>query len=209
MFSSLRNTRSIAARLVLLFTFASALLVASSLGIFYWLVVRHTFEEDNAALGDKVAALAEDVRQSGPAKALAAELQTARAGEDSPYWVRIIDSGGHVLAERSAMGDHLPANAFPPPTSPNSETAHPVNLLAGSALFSLTTAAIPTNGDHYVLQVAQDRTADDNFNRQTGLLFLVMLAASVAASALIARTTTKRGLRPLDQMSDAFQRIGP
>ncbi len=41
--------RSIAFQLILLFTLAAALLLASGLGIFYSIVVRHASAEDNAA----------------------------------------------------------------------------------------------------------------------------------------------------------------
>jgi len=54
--------RSIAAQLILLFTLAAALLLACGLGVFYWIVVRHAFAEDNAVLADKVSALAADLQ---------------------------------------------------------------------------------------------------------------------------------------------------
>src|SRR2546430_1668 len=49
--------RSIATQLVLLFTLCAALLLSCSLGVFYWIVVRHAFEEDNAVLADKLGAV--------------------------------------------------------------------------------------------------------------------------------------------------------
>lgn len=208
MSSSRPNVRSIASRLVLLFTLASAVLVACCLGIFYWLVTRHTFEEDNAALADKVAALRQEAKNAGPTQALQTELNSDRAGEHSPYWVRVIDPNDQLLAERTGMSGRLPPNIFPPP-SPGSSWAEPINYRSGSDLFSLVSTPVEINGSRYLLQVAQDRTADEKFNRQAGLLFLVTLAASTVASAIIARTTARRGLQPLDQMSKAVQRIGP
>src|SRR6266571_2384637 len=50
--------RSIASRLILFFTLATALLLVCGLGVFYSLVVRHALAEDNAVLGDKISALA-------------------------------------------------------------------------------------------------------------------------------------------------------
>ena len=201
------NVRSIASRLVLLFTLVSAVVVACGLGVFYWLVTRHTFEEDNAALGDKIAALRQETKAAGPREALQAELQNNRAGEKSAYWLRVIGPNGQVLAERDGMGRQLPPDVFP--STLDSVNPRPVNYRSGSNLFSLVSSAVQINGDRYLLQVAQDRTADENFNRQAGLLFLFTLAASVAASAIIARTTTRRGLQPLDEMSRAFRRVGP
>jgi len=207
MSSSQANVRSIASRLVLLFTLASAVLVACALGIFYWLVTRHAFEEDNAALADKVAALRQEAKRAGPAQALQPELQSDRAGEHSPYWVRVVDPTGKVLAERTGMTTRLPPDIFPSSSADGWE--HPTNYRSGSDLFSLVSTPVEINGARYLLQVAQDRTADEGFNRQAGLLFVFTLAASIVASAIIARTTARRGLQPLDEMGSAFQRIGP
>ena len=67
MFSKRTEPRSIASQLILLFIVATAILLASGLGIFYAIVVRHAFAEDNAILADKISALRNDLRESGPA----------------------------------------------------------------------------------------------------------------------------------------------
>jgi two-component system heavy metal sensor histidine kinase CusS len=208
MFSNLPNG-SIASRLVLLFTVASGLLVTCSLGTFYWLLIRHTFEEDNAAMADKVAALVGDVKEFGPAKALQSELESNRPGQRSPYWVRLIDPRGQIIAERSGMAGKLPPRAFPLPQSPVGIAAYPMNYRVGSDLYSLVSAVVDINGDRYLLQLAQDRSSDDNFNRQASLLFLVTVGISIMASAVIARSATKRGLRPLAEISQSVKRIQP
>jgi len=59
------KSRSIASRLILLFTLATALLLASGLGIFYSLVVQHASAEDNAVLADKISAVRADFHESG------------------------------------------------------------------------------------------------------------------------------------------------
>src|ERR1700682_2175661 len=58
------KTRSIASQLVFLFTFSAAFLLACGLGVFYWMVVRHSAAEDNAVLADKIAALTAELDQS-------------------------------------------------------------------------------------------------------------------------------------------------
>src|ERR1700756_1329863 len=72
--------RSITFQLILLFTVAAALLLACGLGVFYSIVVRHAFAEDNAVLADKMSALSVDLRENGP-KAFAEELTAHRVGE--------------------------------------------------------------------------------------------------------------------------------
>src|SRR5438094_9496744 len=81
MSSNRTEARSIATQLVLLFTICAALLLSCGLGVFYWIVVRHAFEEDNAVLADKLAAINTDLKQSGGVNIVDRELKNRRAGE--------------------------------------------------------------------------------------------------------------------------------
>src|SRR5712664_1911193 len=74
MFSRRTERRSIAWQLILLFTVATSLLLACGLGVFYAIVVRHAFAEDNAVLADKVAALQTSFEQRGGLEAVAAVI---------------------------------------------------------------------------------------------------------------------------------------
>ena len=65
------------------------------------------------------------------------------------------------------------------------------------------------NGQTYVLQVAQDRSADERFRKQFRTLLILVLGAGLIASALIALTVTRRGLRPLAKMRRMFERVQP
>jgi len=77
MSSNRTKARSIATQLVLLFTLCAALLLSCSLGVLYWVVVRHAFEEDNVVLADKVDAL-ENALQHGGLEALSSETRAFR-----------------------------------------------------------------------------------------------------------------------------------
>src|SRR5262245_66240007 len=87
----LNKPRSIAFQLILLFTLAAALLLACGLGVFYSIVAHHAFAEDNAVLADKVFALSADLRENGP-EIFGEEIRAHRAGQHTPYWIRILDS---------------------------------------------------------------------------------------------------------------------
>src|SRR5437667_11273496 len=109
MFSKRSEPRSIASQLVFLFTPAAALLLFCGLAVFYWIVVRHAFEEDNRALSDKLIALRADFTKAiGPA-VLDEQLKALHAGEHSGYWIRLVNSTGHTVAETQAMSELLPA----------------------------------------------------------------------------------------------------
>ena len=60
-------------------------------------------------------------------------------------------------------------------------------------------------GNVYTLQLAQDRSSDEQVERNFALLFIAVLFGGVVASALIAIVVTRRGLRPL-QKNDGVSR---
>jgi two-component system heavy metal sensor histidine kinase CusS len=200
--------RSIASQLIILFTLAAALLLACGLGVFYSIVVRHAFAEDNAVLADKMFALSTDLRENGP-EAFAAELSADRTGEHTPYWIRILDSQHHTIAETPGMARLIPAQIFPPAREPALALRNRTDYRAAARLFSLVTFNEYSNGQSYTLQMAQDRSSDEQVERKFAVLFVLVLSAGVLASALIAIIVTRRGLQPLREMAQSLGRVGP
>ncbi len=208
MFSKPTERRSIAWQLILLFTVATSLLLACGLGLFYAIVVRHAFAEDNAVLADKIAALRTDLYESGP-NVFAKELKGRHAGEHTAYWIRMLDSQGRTYAETPGMDRSLPPEIFPPPQDSASMVGGLKDYRRGSKLFSLVAVNEESGSQRYTLQLAQDRSSDERVERNFAALFIIVLAGSVLGSAFIAIVVTKRGLRPLQEMTQSFGRIGP
>ncbi|PYL71982.1 MAG: two-component sensor histidine kinase [Verrucomicrobia bacterium] len=202
------NPRSIAFQLILLFTLAAALLLACGLGIFYSIVIRHAFAEDNAVLADKLSAISTDLRENGP-EVFAEELAAVRAGEHTPYWMRIIDPDGRTVAETLGMDRLIPIQIFPVAREPALALRNRKDYRSAAKLFSLVAFSENSNGHAYTLQVAQDRSSDEQVEKDFAFLFMVVLAGGVLASALIAIIVTRRGLRPLREMTQCLGRIGP
>src|SRR6266404_4503863 len=208
MFSRRTERRSIAWQLILLFTVATSLLLACGLGVFYAIVVRHAFAEDNAVLADKVAALRADLHESGP-NVFAEELKDRHASEHTAYWIRMLDSEGRTYAETPGMDCLLPPEIFPPPQKSASTVGGRKDYRTGSKLFSLIALNEESGSQPYTLQVAQDRSSDERVERNFAVLFIIVLSGSVLASAFIAVIVTKRGLRPLQEMTQSVARVGP
>jgi two-component system, OmpR family, heavy metal sensor histidine kinase CusS len=208
MSSKRTKPRPIASQLVLFFTLAAALLLCCGLGVFYWIVVRHAFVEDNAVLTDKVSALGADFNEGGP-KFFGEELKAHRAGEHAPYWIRVLDSEGHTVAETPGMNRLLPSDIFPPAQSTKSPLRSPKDYRTAGKLFSVVATNEKSGGKIYTIQVAQDRSSDEQVEREFGVLLIVVLSGSILASALIAITVTRHGLRPLGEMTRSLEQIGP
>jgi two-component system heavy metal sensor histidine kinase CusS len=64
-------------------------------------------------------------------------------------------------------------------------------------------------GELYTIQAAQDRSEDDEFMRKFAALLAIVVALGLVASAVIAISVTRRGLRPLGEMTHALKRVGP
>ena len=109
--------RSIASQLVSLFTPAAALLLLCGLIVFYWIVVRHAFEEDNSVLADKVDALKGNFEQGSGVDALVADVSAPGRPKNRSFLVRVLDPSGAVIWQTSRMEELLPASIFPEPAS--------------------------------------------------------------------------------------------
>jgi len=202
------RSRSIASQLVLLFTLAATLLLFCGLGTFYLIVVRHAFEEDNEFLADRLSALERELTQSGGLGRLTATLRGAHENAVEAYWVRVINPSGKIIAETSQMSALLPPSVFPSPTAAPSPFS-PKNYRIGRKLFSLVATNEETDGEPYLLQVAQDRSSDQQFATQFALVLGGALLLGIVLSAMIAIAVTKRGLWPLQQMTQSLERIDP
>ena len=205
MSSSRAEPRSISTQLVLLFTLSAALLLSCSLGILYWVVVRHAFEEDNIVLADKVDAL-ENALQHGGLDALSPEIHETH-GSEYAFLVRLLDSSGATIKQTPGMETLLPANVFPP--SASREMAAPIEYQKAGHVFALTTRGPVANGQPFTLQVGQNRSSDRRFEKELRTLLALVLGLGVIASALIAVTVARRGLRPLAEMRRSLERVQP
>ena len=200
--------RSIASQLVVLFTLAAALLLASGISALYWIVIRHAFAEVNEVLADKVAAIQADLSGASGAQGLSEDLKNIRPGERTAYWVRILDAADNTITETPGMSAILPSSIFKK-EAPASPQFTPKDSRTPGRLFSLVTMPHPVGAQLYMIQVAQDRSEDDEFMRQFAALVAAVIALGLVASAAIALTVARRGLRPLGEMTHALRRVGP
>src|ERR1044071_8472860 len=208
MFSNPVEPRSITSQLVIFFTLAAALLLCCGLGVLYWIFVRHAIEEDRAVLADKISVLRADLDRAGDLKPLNEQLKILNEGEHAPYWVRVIDAGGLTVAETPGMSELLPTSIFPNPSAQRLPVATP-DYRTNGRLFSVAAMEENASNQRYTIQVAQDRSGDERFMKEFATLLIVVLAFGILASTAIALTVTRKGLRPITEMTRSLKRIEP
>ena len=98
--------------------------------------MRHAFAEDNAVLADKIFALSADLRENGP-EIFAEEITAHRAGQHTPYWIRILDSQGRAIAETPEMDRLIPTQIFPVGREPAEAIRTRKDYRSAGKLFSL------------------------------------------------------------------------
>ncbi len=103
----------------------------------------------------------------------------------------------------------IPVQTFPTARELSEALRNRTDYHDAAKQFSLVAFNEHFNGRTYTLQLAQDRSSDEQVERNFALLFIAVLAGGVVASALIAIIVTRHGLQPLRQMTQSFGRVGP
>ncbi|HXA09210.1 MAG TPA: heavy metal sensor histidine kinase [Chthoniobacterales bacterium] len=203
-----RRSWSIAFRLVLLFTIAAAVLLLATMAASLFTVMKHVEHDNDRYLTDKLAALRADIASDAGPQSLANELKIIRAA-DKAYAVRVLNPAGKVVAESPSMERLLPMEVFPrslwlPGQRPEPEIYYARN----GKTFALVTSFADVGSQRLTVQLAQDRTHDEQFASRYGALLTGVLGCAVLTCAGVALLVTRRGLRPLKQLAESVERIG-
>lgn len=207
MSSKRAEPRSIASQLVILFTAAAALLLFIGLGVVSWIAVHHAFEEDREGLDDKLLALEAMLQTRGGLSVVNDQLNVRHNRGRNVYWIRVLDRSGKIVGETPQMSALLPPGLFPPARERLAALRAPLDYRHDEQFFSLISIRSQFEGQDYVLQVAQDRSIDNEFAKYFSLLLAVAVLLGTIASMAIAVSVTKRGLRPLKAITQSFKRI--
>jgi two-component system heavy metal sensor histidine kinase CusS len=210
-----RGPRSIATRLVALFTLSSTVLLGGVVTVFYRSVARHLDDEHMHLLAEVVhlLRLTPPDPNGGWPPLVRDERAATRPGKvnQEKYSIRIVSPTGASVRESPGMR-RVPRAVFAgvPVTAP-AETAAGVPWHAEDGThFLIAAAPLPVRGGEAagsILHVALDVTPDDELLfelRRTGaLLVIVGVVASGLAGAFVAR----RSLSPIERMADVVSRV--
>lgn len=201
------TTWSLATRLTLWYASSAFLLVALATGLLYWALVRNVDREDDQFLADTVQIL-RGLLHERPSDLAGLRQEVEWEGAARRYarvYVRILDRQGRLVIETPGASRILDSH---PPVSVafNAEPGSGVDITtaAGTPFRALAAWARlgPQGESDRLLQVALDRTAEQQLlgeyrTRVWSVLGLALLAA-VAVGYVIAR----RGVQPIEAITE-------
>lgn len=202
---------SIQIRLSVLYTLSAFGMLLLATVFLQWVLASNLEKEDNQFLAGKVQILRTLLRDHpNDAAALRQEMQweegTARSTQ---YYARVQDASGLTLLETPGMSRQIWAS-FPPvfPASGDTETTAEWRSPEGRSYRLMAAwATVAFVGNPHTLQVALDVSHDDaliaDYRRKMGLVLLGGIIFSAAAGLM----TTRKGLRPLNEITAAAGRV--
>jgi two-component system heavy metal sensor histidine kinase CusS len=210
-----RNSRfwSIAAKLTLLYTLSAGGMLVLAAGFLYWALARNLLQEDQQFLADKIYVLRGILRERADDPTdLVEEIQWEGAARRfAKYYARIIDARGHTLIETPGMRDVLLAAVFPvaigvhdtPEKAVKWRSPHGPSYLLMAAWAQTQHANAPPQ----LVQVALDISPNEALLADYRHTLAVVLLVGIICSAAIGVMMTRKGLRPLNAITTAAQRI--
>jgi two-component system heavy metal sensor histidine kinase CusS len=204
---------SLAARLTVWNAASAFLLILGATTFLYWALYTNLDREDDRFLAEKVQLLRVWL-QSRPhdMTALRREVEGEAASRRyAQIFVRILDEEGRAIIATPGMEQDLPPGLFPPPGHPDAEPDRGVEVEAASGkayrILSAGAAVGPSAERVWALQVAFDRTYEEELLARYRNNLWIVLAAALVACAVVSYRIARRGLRPLAVIARTASRI--
>lgn len=199
---------SLAARLTCWYTGASFLLVLGTMGFLYWALQSSLEREDDEYLADKIGGLGQLLRDRASAPdALRRELEwEGRPRQFGQVFIRILDGSGRLVVETPGMNGQLATDAFPAPSSPGQPVRGREVQAADQRTLLVASVAVEGQAPG-ILQVAMDRTFEEEIMARYRSYLAVTLIAALILCSLVSYWLVRRGLRPLRELASTAQGI--
>jgi two-component system, OmpR family, heavy metal sensor histidine kinase CusS len=203
---------SIVARLALLYTVLSAVVLCSAGFFLYWTLVQSLRSEEQSTLADKIAVLRQILRERPEDRnALEEEIEwESTARRQAVYYARLV-LHGRAIVQSPGFRSLFPSNTvFPPAGSPEQSIGKIAELRTSHGNTFLLTAADVTGAppnEKYRYEIVLDISNEQRLLADYKVKLLVALALAAAISALLSTWIAHRGVRPIREITSAAQAI--
>ncbi|MDA8363715.1 MAG: heavy metal sensor histidine kinase [Gammaproteobacteria bacterium] len=203
---------SIAGRLTALYTALIFVMLVLAMLFLFWSLKTNLEKEDHDSLADEITVLRLILKEPrGNRITLSQEVQWEQAtGRYGQFYKRVLSPGGRVIMQTAHMQAFLPVDAFPPPPALlRSPPAHRYLRAGHGRVYLLMAArALVGRGPRSVdLQAALDVSREEAFIASYREKLLLVLVCGILLSAAAGYAVARRGLRPLQRITGAVERI--
>ncbi|MBV8900764.1 MAG: heavy metal sensor histidine kinase [Verrucomicrobia bacterium] len=206
-----RRTWSIVFRLALLYSLVSALSFGA-VGAFLYRALGETLDtEARTVLADKIAVLRQIIRERPhPREALEEEVEwESAARKNSAYYARLLDAGGTVKLASAGAEALLPPSSRFPAATPAGQALGATALWHRAGRTLLLASAVAQSPDHetYIYQLGLDVSGQERVLAVFQEKLLLALSILTGVSALLGALIARRGIRPIERITHAVQRV--
>jgi two-component system, OmpR family, heavy metal sensor histidine kinase CusS len=199
-------------RLTLYYTLSVFVLLSAASALLYWELRGNLLAQDENFLTYKVQVLTE-LLEHRPLERSAVDQEVLEEAEISgqspaPFFLRVLDDKGRPVDETPGMAKIVPVSAFPVASGGASQG---YRWRSNKSTFLLASVSVPDGGIEargWRIQAALNATAHETllagYRRDLGLV----LATGLLLAALAGAWITRRGLRPLADITRATERVG-
>jgi two-component system heavy metal sensor histidine kinase CusS len=204
--------RAMTTRLTLYYAVSIFSLLGASSGFMYWGLKANLEQGNREYLQQKMRVLTQilDVQPlnlAGVEQEVREEAEIS-AQSQSPFFLRVLDSNNRLLVETADMTRVLPVAAFPDPLASaavqRAWQADGIDFLLASAEVPARTAAF----SHWRVQAAINTRSEHALLSRYRRNIVIVMSAGTLLAIFFGLVITRRGLRPIADITRAAQRIG-
>ncbi len=212
--SSSRRSWSLAARLTAWYILASLTLALLTTGIPYWGLAKNLTRSEDLFLADKIHVLRTILRdRPGDTGGLREEVELASAArKHEQFYVRLLDENGHQSLTTPGMDALLPPNLFEAVLPADVDPSHggEIRSTQQQSFWAISARASigPTGEKTWLIQLAVDRGDNELLLANYRSWLWAVLALAVIVSPLVGYRIARRGIRPVQDITETARRTG-
>lgn len=199
--------------LTLFYTGSAFTLLSAAAALLYFGLEHSMQREDRDFLSHKMQVLT-TILQRRPLDRAGLEQEVLEEAEISshsqaPFSLRVLDRDGRVMVETPGMASQLPPRIFPPAQSQEASghrwrSSGELRFVLASMQLSAASPPAPSGSIQAALNVSAEERLLEAYRRDIALV----LGAGLLIAAAIGAWITRRGLRPIADITRTIERIG-
>lgn len=202
---------SITSRLALTYTLSAFCILIITALTLYWIFTSRLEQENHKFLANNILILQKALQKNQNRNEDFLREEIVLEPSIYHYYVRVVSETGHVLLETPGMSDNVPFTPFDEMT-PRSVNIFPtkywqVERKHHKTKHYLLMSALVSQDDNQMIQIAKDISSERDIIIDYRRGLLIVLLVGVFFTAIIGILVTRKGLKPLRDITASTQKI--